>query len=232
MVDTSSTAPKIHELPAAKRRALVLLLLAAGLALVASSAQLHGWLIGLLPSADAIIRSRPVLGLAIFVLFAALSAMLAFVSSAVIVPVGVYVWGKAGCMFLLWLGWILGGLCSYALSRYLGRRVVNVLGSQTALERYETSISRRAPFALVLLFQMAVPSEVPGYLLGLARYHFWKYLAALALSELIYAVATTYLGASFIEGRTSTLIILGAGLAVFAGAALHMLHRRITRARS
>jgi uncharacterized membrane protein YdjX (TVP38/TMEM64 family) len=229
MVESAPTAPKANQFPAAKRRAAVLLLLVAGLALAASSAKLHEWLIGFLPYADAMIRDRPVLGVAFFVVFAALSAMLAFVSSAVIVPVGVYVWGKTVCMLLLWLGWILGGVCSYAISRYLGRRVAKVLLSGPMLERYEDSISRRAPFGLVLLFQLAVPSEVPGYLLGLARYHFWKYLCALALAELIYAVATTWLGASFIEGRTYALAAVGIAMALFAGVALHVLHRRISR---
>ena len=58
---------------------------------MASSAELHEWLIGSLPAAEAVIRERPVLGASIFLLYAASSAMLAFVSSAVIVPVSVYV---------------------------------------------------------------------------------------------------------------------------------------------
>ena len=223
-----STATEAARFPTAKRRAFAVVLLAAGLVLVASFADLHAWLIGLLPKAEAIIRERAVLGVSIFVLFAALSAMLAFVSSAVIVPVGVYVWGKAVSMLLLWIGWILGGVCAYSISRYFGRPVVKGLRSGPLLERYENRISRQAPFGLVLLLQLALPSEVPGYLLGLARYHFWKYLGALALAELPYAVATIYLGASFIERRTSVLIGVGAVLAAFTGWALHALHRRLS----
>jgi uncharacterized membrane protein YdjX (TVP38/TMEM64 family) len=167
------------------------------------------------------------MGASIFVLYAALAAMLAFVSSAVIVPVSVYVWGSGFSMLLLWVGWILGGALSYGISRYFGRTVVNALRAGPALERYETRISQRAPFGLVLLFQLAVPSEVPGYLLGLIRYPFWKYLGALALAELPYAVVTVYLGDSFLERRTYTLIAVGATLAAFSAWALYTLHRRI-----
>ena len=208
---------------------MVIILLAVALALVTSFAELHAWLISLLPAAEAIIREQAVLGVVVFVVFAALSAMLAFVSSAVIVPVGVYVWGKAASLLLLWVGWILGGVTAYTLSRYFGRAVVQVLLPRTVIERYENLIPRRASFGFVLLMQLALPSEVPGYLLGLMRYHFWRYITALALAELPYAVATIYLGASFIERRTYLLIGVGIAVAVFGGVALHALHRQIAK---
>ena len=216
----------------AKRRVWGFVLLAAVLALVISSDDLHAWLTGFLPTAEAIVRGQPVLGVIVFILFAALSAMLAFVSSAVIVPVGIYVWGKTTSMFLLWLGWIVGGLCAYTISRYLGRPTVKALCSGSAFESYENRISDRASFSLVLLFQIALPSEVPGYLLGLARYRFWKYILALALAELPYAVATVYLGAGFIERQTYLLVGVGVAVASFSGWALYMLHRRVTTKRA
>jgi uncharacterized membrane protein YdjX (TVP38/TMEM64 family) len=222
-----ATAP----LPRAARRALAIVLLAAGLAFVASSAELHEWLVGFLPALEAVIRQQPVLGASIFVAYAALSAMLAFLSSAVIVPVSVYVWGSGVSMILLWVGWILGGVCAYTLSRYFGRTVVNALRAGSALERYETRISQRAGFGLVLLFQLAVPSEVPGYLFGLIRYPFWKYLAALALAELPYAAVTVYVGDSFLERRTYTLLAVGVAVAGFSAWALYTLHRRMAEKR-
>jgi uncharacterized membrane protein YdjX (TVP38/TMEM64 family) len=218
-------------LPPFTRRALVIVLLVVGLAFVASSAELHEWLLGFLPAAEEVIKERPVLGVSVFVLYAALSAMLAFASSALIVPLSVYVWGNGFTMLLLWVGWILGGVFAYAISRYFGRTVVTVLRAGPALERYENRISQRASFGLILLFQLAVPSEVPGYLLGLSRYPFRKYLAALALAELPYAAVTVYLGASFLERRTYTLIGVGAAVAAFTAWAVYTLHRRIAEKR-
>jgi uncharacterized membrane protein YdjX (TVP38/TMEM64 family) len=209
-----------------KRRAVILGLLMAGLVVIASSAQLHGWLVGFLPEAEALIRSRPVLGVTVFVLFAAASAMLAFVSSALIVPVGVYVWGKGVSTLLLFFGWILGGVVAYAIGRYLGRPAVKAITSNPLLDRYADRVSAKAPFGLVLLFQAALPSEVPGYVLGLIRYSFWKYLGVLSLTELPYSVATIYLGVGFVERRITLLIVLGAVMVAFSGWALHALHRR------
>jgi uncharacterized membrane protein YdjX (TVP38/TMEM64 family) len=226
--DRSAAAVAGARLPAARRRALGILLAVAALALVASTGGLHEWLVGFLPTAEAIIKESPVLGMSFFVMFAAASAMLAFVSSAVIVPVGIYVWGTGVSALLLWTGWIIGGLCAYAISRYFGRAIIRSITSGIVLERYEHLISQRAPFGFVLLFQLGLPSEVPGYVLGLARYPFWKYLAALALAELPYAIATIYLGASFIEGRPFILVAVGLMVATFSGWALYTLHGRIS----
>jgi uncharacterized membrane protein YdjX (TVP38/TMEM64 family) len=157
--------------------------------------------------------------------------MLAFMSSAVFVPVGLYVWGKTTTMILLWTGWVAGGICAYTLSRYLGRPVVKALVFWPALERYERRISHNAPFGLVLLFQLALPSEVPGYVLGLVRYHFWKYIGALALAELPYAVATIYMGSGFIERRTYLLITVGLVVALVSGLALYALQARVSEER-
>lgn len=225
---------KLHlaqRFPSPRRRAAILLLLAIGIAYAASSDSVHSWLLGLLVSTEAIVRNRPVLGVIAFIALAATSAMLAFVSSAVIAPVAILVWGKAVSVLLLWTGWIIGGALAYLIGRYLGRQVVTALHRGSALDRYENTISNRAPFGFVLLFQVAVPSEVPGYLLGLARYPFWKYFIILLMVELPYAIATIYLGASFLERQTSLLIGLGAAVAAFSAWALYTLHRRITRNR-
>lgn len=225
MASESRSAP---HLPGAGpyRRALALVLLAIGLALIATSDSLHMFLVEILSTADGIIRARPLAGAVLFIVLSAASAMLAFVSSAVIVPVGVMVWGKATSFLLLWLGWIGGGAAAYTLSRVLGRRVMTALAPTETAKRYEHFLTERASFGLVLLFQTALPSELPGYLLGLVRYPFLKYIAALAIAELPYALATVYLGESFLERSTPWLIGVGAAIAAFSFFTLRMLRRR------
>lgn len=208
---------------------MVIILLVGVLTLVTSFTRLHAWLIGTLPVLEALIRERAVFGMVIFIIYAALSAMFAFVSSAVIAPIGVFVWGKAISMLMLWVGWILGGLTAYTMSRYFGRAVVLALLPQRVIERYENLIPRRSAFGFILLLQLALPSEVPGYLLGLIRYDFWRYIAALALAEFPYSVITVYLAAGFIEGRTYMLIGVGIAVTAFAGLALHALHRQLSK---
>lgn len=158
-----------------------------------------------------LIDHHPTWGLIVFVGLSALSAMLAFVSTAVLVPVGINVWGELGTMALLWVGWLIGGAGAYSVGRFLGHSIVRVLVSKEQLERYEGSISERVSWPAVLLFQLALPSEVPGYLLGTVRYPFLRYVLALALAELPFAAGAVYLGRGFLD--RNYLMMFGFGVA-------------------
>jgi uncharacterized membrane protein YdjX (TVP38/TMEM64 family) len=224
---TTALPPHPDLLHSGWTRALVLLLLLGGLALLVSSSAFQSALAWGLAKAEPVIAEHPFWGAVLFLLLSACSAMLAFFSSAVLVPVAVQAWGKLACAFLLWLGWILGGACAYGIARFGGRPVVRRLTSHKGLARYEERISQHTPFGLVLLFQLAVPSEIPGYVLGLARYGLRRYLLVLALAELPYAVGTAYLGESLLEQRTFLLLGLGALAIFFSAWALHVLRRRL-----
>lgn len=209
------------------KRAAALGLLCAGLVLLARSDTLHAHLLSLLETTESIVASHPVAGMSVFVGAAALSAILAFFSSAVIVPVAVHAWGAPFTLLLLWVGWTVGGIGTYAVGRWLGRPVVSALISADTLERFAQRISTRAPFGLVLLFQFALPSEVPGSVLGVLRYSFAKYLAALAITELPYAIGTVYLGEGLLERRLLLIVAIGTSGALVSAWALHHLHKRL-----
>ena len=223
---TDATLPQRY---AVLRRAVILALLTIFLASLAMSDALHGALIEVLAAGDAIITRHPVLGAVVFVGFTAVSAMLAFVSAAVLLPVAVFTWGEATSILLLWCGWLLGGVCSYLVGRFLGREVVRWLTAEALLRRLERRLGPTAPLGLVLLFQLALPSEIPGYVLGLVRYSFAKYLMVLALVELGYAIAMVELGASFLERRTGTIIVVGAVVSLLSVLAFGRLRKNITK---
>lgn len=206
----------------------MLALVCAGLALAASSDALHRALLSLLHSAAAIIDAHPVAGASLFILLSAVSAMVAFFSTALFVPIAIHTWGEGVSILLLWTGWLLGGICSYAVGRFLGRPMVQWLTSGHALAQFEQRISNHAPFTLVLLFQLALPSELPGYLLGLVRYRFLKYLLALSIGELPYAVGTVYLGVSFVERRSFALMGIGIVGALFIVWAFRTFQKRLS----
>jgi uncharacterized membrane protein YdjX (TVP38/TMEM64 family) len=228
MVDPSgmSALPPARTLSVwARGGALVLISLA--LAGLASSETIHDLFVQLVNVAQRVIVAHPRWGVSLFILLSAVSAMVAFFSTAIITPVAVLTWGKGLSIVLLWVGWLLGGICAYWVGRTLGRPVVQALTSSAALARFEHRLSARTPFGLVLLFQIALPSEVPGYVLGLARYPFAKYLLALSIAELPFAVGTVYLGASFLQRQTTLLIAIGCTGAVLSAAALYRLKRRL-----
>lgn len=131
--------------PQAARRVVLLLAACAILATLASSSVMHDALLQLLSATQRVIESNGVLAPVAFVVLAALSAMLAFMSVAVIVPAAVFAWGTPASMGLLWLGWILGGAASYTIGRHLGRRVVRWLTADEALNRLERHLAPETP---------------------------------------------------------------------------------------
>lgn len=221
------TGPLPVERTAVWRRAAALAALCIALAMAASSEQLHSSLIEVLATGEQLVQAHPILGGILFVVFAAVSAMIAFVSIAVVVPVAIFTWGQGTTFVLLWLGWSLGGVLAYGTARYLGRSVVRWLIADRGLKRLESYVGPDTPFSLVLLLQLALPSEIPGYLLGLVRYPLTRYLAALVIAELPYAIATVMLGSSFLEQRTWLLLVIGLVLAVSSLFAFQTLHRRL-----
>lgn len=196
--------------------------------LVAASDALHSRTEEILAVCEAIIAESPRLGMLLFVLLATASAMLAFFSSALFVPVGIYAWGMATCFLLLWAGWFLGGIFSFAVGRYVGRIVVARIVGHERLENLETRASKSTNFIHIVLFQAMLPSEIPGYVLGSLRYRFVPFALALALAlvELPYALGTIYIGESFLQKRGWLLIAIAA-----AGALLLIVAYSVFRGR-
>jgi uncharacterized membrane protein YdjX (TVP38/TMEM64 family) len=193
------------------------------------SEPLHALTAMLLERVTAIIAAHPLAGKAVFFVASVLSAMLAFFSSAIVVPAAVLAWGPRTTVLLLWSAWLAGGCCSYGIGRAVGRRVAGWLVPAERVAYYAERISRRTSFPTVVLFQTALPSEVPGYVLGTVKYSFPRYLSALAIAELPYAIGAVYLGESFVHRNYGVLVAIGvAGIALIA-VAIRALHRRVGR---
>lgn len=168
--------------------------------------------------AKGIIERNPVAGAVVFFLFSALSAMLAFASTAVLVPPANLVWGKLVTFVLLWSGWILGAMIAYGIGR-VARPLLVRLGYKKKLDQYKEFISRRMKFWLVLMFCLAVPSEIPGYVFGSAHYPFWKFILAIALAEGVFAAGLVLAGESLVTARPVTLVVIIAALLVIVASA-------------
>jgi uncharacterized membrane protein YdjX (TVP38/TMEM64 family) len=214
------------------KRAAILLVLCVVLAVMASSGDLHEALLDVLAVTEDIIAQHPLAGAAAFVLLAAVSAMFTFVSIAIIVPAAVFAWGPAASIALLWSGWILGGAATYCMGRFFGRPAVRWLTAGNALQRLESRVPDNAPLWLIVLLQLALPSEIPGYVLGLVRYPFSRYVLALGLAELPYTFGTVYLGASFVAGRVGLILVTGALIALISLVTFYALRRTMRNAPS
>jgi uncharacterized membrane protein YdjX (TVP38/TMEM64 family) len=180
--------------------------------------------------AKEIMSAYPVFGAVVFFLFATLSAMLAFTSSAALVPSANLVWGKLITFLLLWGGWVTGAIISFGIGN-LARPLLVRIGYKKTLDKYQQMISKHMRFWLVLLFCLAVPSEIPGLLFGGIHYPFLKFLAAVAIAESIYALGLVIAGESLMAARPFPLLVT-VGVLIIIGAGAGWLLRKVKKRKS
>jgi uncharacterized membrane protein YdjX (TVP38/TMEM64 family) len=194
-----------------RHRLWLLVAVVAVAALAASFGTVQQQVIAGLEYTSALISAHPVRGALLFVAVSALSAMLMFFSSVVLVPVGIGAWGDVGCFLLLWSGWFLGGLLTYSIGRHLGRPIVERLLTRAEIEVYEHRIPPSGSFLKAFLVQLAFPSDVVGYFFGLLRYPRASYLGSLLCAEFPYAFGTVFLGAAFLQKQ---YVLLATGVVI------------------
>lgn len=151
--------------------------------------------------------AHPYLSVLLFVGLSALSAMFFSFSSIWFVPVAVVLWSNPYTVVLLLFSWMLGGTISYFIGMYGGYPLVRKFISAKRIETYEDLITKKIGFGVIFLFRFMLPSEIPGYLLGMARYNFAKYFLVTLLAEAPYAVYSVYAIDSIIHKEQSMFVI-------------------------
>ena len=184
---------------------------------IAWSAGVHQQIVDLVARSEPLFARYPVAGPLLFIGLAALSATVAFFSSALLIPFGVQLWGEGVCFVLLWLGWFLGGCLTYGIGRGLGQPMMRYLLSPRRAAEYQARIPSSRAFMPVLLAQLVLPSEAVGYLCGLLRVRPSTYLPALALAELPYALGTVLLGTAFVHRQHVVLFAFAVAGLVLLG---------------
>ena len=162
-----------------------------------------------------VMTSHPVAGALVFFLFSAISAMIAFASSAVLVPSAIATWGHVITFVLLWGGWMAGAVAAWEIG-YVARPLLSRMGYEEKLDKYQKWVGKRMPFWGVLLFCIAVPSEVPGYLFGSVRYPFLKFFAAMGIAEAVYAVGVIVVGENVLTDKPLPLLLAIAAIVLVA----------------
>jgi len=79
---------------------------------------------------------------------------------------------------------------------------------QRSFTEASSALAGKLPFSLVLLAICSLPAEIPGYLLGAARYPFRRFLLAVALVEIPLAFLFVFLGESFVRENAAGFVVL------------------------
>lgn len=176
---------------------------------------------------EVLIRRHPLPGAAAFVSLAGLSAMLSPFSSIPLIPAAVVIWGRTATVALLLGGWLVGHTATYAIGRSAGYVILKRLVDVDRIDHYRTRLDSRSGFLLVLLFRLAMPAEIPGYVLGSLRYHLGKYAAATVIAELPIAIVAVTASNALLARRPAEFLGWVAALLAATGITFYALHRRL-----
>jgi uncharacterized membrane protein YdjX (TVP38/TMEM64 family) len=189
----------------------------------------QGWIEAVNDWAQGIMEAHPIAGALVFFLLSASSAVLAFVSSVMLVPAAGEVWGKPLTFALLWTGWMTGSLVTYGIG-YFARPLLHRFVDRKDLERYQKLASKRMKLWAAMLLCLAVPSELPGYVFGALRYPLLKFMIAAGSAEAVYAIGVVLAGEGLVEAKPTVLVTTGVALVLVAVAAGYLLRRYRKRA--
>lgn len=171
---------------------------------------------------------HPVLGPALFVILAAASVMLGPFTSAPLIPLAVFLWHPLPTLGLLMLGWILGNSAAYAIGFYLGHPVVRRIAPKEKLDHWIEFLSTKADIMFIFLFRLVSPSEM-GYVFGILKYDFLKYMVISAMAELPVAFALIYAGEAFVTNEWWMFGIFGIAWLLVMLFALHILQKNMRK---
>ncbi|MCR4323097.1 MAG: VTT domain-containing protein [Candidatus Azambacteria bacterium] len=177
--------------------------------------------------ADAYVAQHQARGILVFIGLATISAMLSPFSSVPLIPIAIILWGNVWTIIFLVVGWLIGHAITYAIGYYAGHPVAKRFTGFEKIEHYSKKFSAKSEFLLVLLFRLAMPAEIPGYVLGTVRYNFVKYFIATLIAEFPFAIITVYASAALIDRKPVIMVSAIVGGIIFLAVAWYFFKKQI-----
>ncbi len=166
-----------------------------------------------------------------------LTLMITIILESVIAPIpGTFISIAAGALYGVWPGvlyvWVanvIGSSLSFVIARSLGRRVVVRIVKPESLSRYD-AFFRRNPLLIFLAYMMPVlfPVDMMGYVLGLARMRYRKFIVYVTLGFAVNLTILTAFGSQLLDASNSVRLLYLAGMVVLVLIALYI-QKRIAR---
>lgn len=149
-------------------------------------------------------------GLVVYVFLNFVGVVVAPVTVIPLIAVITGIWGPVVASLTSWLGWMLGSIVAFWLSRRFGVPVVGRFISMDDLYKFEDRFSILKSFWGIVFLRMVIPVEVLSYGLGLfSNVSFGRYVLASAIGLLPVTFLLGYLGVvSFIYQIVLGLLVL------------------------
>ncbi len=134
-----------------------------------------------------------------------------------LIPLAASILGPFMTAILSILGWTLGAMIAFLISRHLGRPVLKKFISLQKLDDLLEIFPDRTRFLFVVILRLTLPVDIVSYALGLTKsLGFIEYSLATFLGVIWFSFAFAYLGEALLTGNMPLLIELGgASLVIF-----------------
>lgn len=138
---------------------------------------------------------KSIWGLVIYVLIIILASVVAPISSIPLIPIVSNIWGWQITGAVSVIGWTLGAIAIFIISRKYGKNIVKRIISLETLEKIEKVIPKENPILLIIFLRLIIPVDILSYALGLfSKIKFWPYTIATFIGVIPFAFALAYLG--------------------------------------
>lgn len=119
------------------------------------------------PQLEVLVTDYALTGILTYIFLAALTTVIAPLSSAPLIPLAASVWGPVATAIASIIGWLLGSVIAFMLARRYGKAIVEKLAPNTDIDAWQERIPERNLFWTIVFLRMAVPVDALSYALGL-----------------------------------------------------------------
>lgn len=136
-----------------------------------------------------------------------------------LIPVAAGILGPFATAILSIVGWTLGAVIAFLISRHAARPVLARFVSFEKLDAFAESIPPNAHFLIIVLLRLSTPVDITSYALGLSKkITLAEYTIATAVGVSWFSFAFAYLGEALLAGNMFLFIkITGLSLVIFIG---------------
>lgn len=154
-----------------------------------------------------IIDNRGPESVIMYILLTIIATIVAPLSAIPFIPVASSIWGPFIVAIANIIGWSIGALGAFYISRKYGRAFVEKMISKEKLESIESRLPEKNIFWTIILLRMTVPVDVLSYILGFFKNITWKLYIVTLVGIIPFAFIFAYAGTLSV-GFQILLIIL------------------------
>lgn len=161
-----------------------------------------------------------------FIFVTCLAAAVVFLplTAMPLIPMGSMVFGPLVTSLLSILGWTIGAVGAFLVSRYIARPVILRISDLDGLEKFIQNYTGKTRFILIVLLRLTVPVDIGSYALGLiSSVRLLEYTLATLIGVTWFSFAFAYLGDNLINSNILGIVsIVSLSAIIFISATIYL----------